>query len=330
MAYPPGWPVMVQRLIKRERWPEPVSGRCVPLVTVGQRVSPDQTIIRVEREGQESKGNKDDKSTLTRSGVGSVPDVPELVPAGLYGRVVEITRRGGVVIESYATILQGTLGAGRQVAGVLTMWHGPTPGVMERNPRMIPPGAVLVVPGPLNFALLRQAVNSGVVGIVASSISVGDLEGFLHTDMIQLLTTRSATPSKLIESPTLTILLTEGVGSATMPARVLNLLSQYQGAIVLLTGNMLPQQRIFPELIISLPFKDAQQLNSAAFPSQVLRKDALVRVCGGEHKGMIGVIDYVFSHQQVFASGIRADALRLRLEDGSLLVVPVALVKPVG
>ncbi len=318
MAYPLGWPVMTQALIKRERWPGVYQGRCVPLVVVGQRVAPDQTVIRVEQQ----HGHTDKPVTTTAQ------DAPELLPAGLYGRVVEITRRGGVVIEGYATILQGTLGAGKQVAGILTLWQqsgltSPT----ERNPRMIPPGAVLVVPGPINFALLRQAINSGVVGVIASSMAVRDLEGFLRTDMIQMLTGRS---NEQAEAPPLTILLTEGVGSATMPARVLNLLHQYQGAIVLLSGNMSPQQHIFPELIISLPLKEAQQLNPPTLSSTHLTKDALVRVCGGDAKGMIGVVDYLFAHQQLFASGIRAYAVRLRLEDGAILIVPVSLVERIG
>lgn len=317
MAYPPGWPVMTQALIKRERWPGAYQGNSVPLVVAGQRVTPDQTVIRMEQSRHSGK-----PATATAQ------QAPELLPAGLYGRVVEITRRGGVMIESYATILQGTSGAGKQVVGILTMWlQSSLSGLAERNPRMIPPGAVLVVPGPINFALLRQAINSGVVGVVASSMTVGDLEGFLRTDMIQMLTGRG---NEQAEPPPLTILLTEGVGSATMPARVLNLLNQYQGAIVLLSGRMSPQRHIFPELIISLPLKEAQQLNPPALSDTRLTKDALVRVCGGDSRGMIGVVDYLFAHQQLFASGIRAYAVRLRLEDGAILIVPVSLVERIG
>ena len=50
-----------------------------------------------------------------------------------------------------------------------------------------------------------------------------------------------------------------------------------------------------------------------------------MRVCGGEFEGAIGVIDYFFTHQQQFPSGIRARAVRLRLDDGALIVIPIGL-----
>jgi hypothetical protein len=325
MAFPSGWPVMTQTMVRRERWPGGHGMKGIPLVSPGQRIAPDQAVLRVERKNISASEEYTDHPAATRQG-----HKTEIIPAGLYGQVVEITPRGGVVIECYASVLQGTLGAGKQVAGILTMWRGSNqPGKTEHIGRLIPPGAILVIPGPINFMLLHQARNSGVVGIIASSISVRDLEGFLHTDLIQLLTSRH--PERLQDDlPPLTILLTEGVGNATMPARVLNLLNQYQGAVALLSGFTSPRQHIFPELIISLPLKEARQYQPTAPLGPQLTTGVLVRIHSGDYKGMIGVVDHLFAHQQVFPSGIRAEAVRLRLEDGSMLVVPVALVERIG
>ncbi len=55
-----------------------------------------------------------------------------------------------------------------------------------------------------------------------------------------------------------------------------------------------------------------------------------MRVCGGDHEGAIGEVNYLFTHQQVFDSGVRARAARLRLEDGSVLVVPMTLIERIG
>ena len=58
------------------------------------------------------------------------------------------------------------------------------------------------------------------------------------------------------------------------------------------------------------------------------------RVCDllerGDHEGAIGTIDYLYSHQQVFSSGILARSARLRLENGSLLTVPLSLIERVS
>ena len=105
-----GWPVVPQIQVRRERWvgDSLARGLLTPptsLVAPGQFVSPDQPVLRIERAGGAWTGGA----------------AIETFPAGLRGRVVEITERGGVVIECRAAVVQGTLGAGKQVVGVLTM-----------------------------------------------------------------------------------------------------------------------------------------------------------------------------------------------------------------
>jgi hypothetical protein len=341
MTYPLGWSVITHTQVRRERWPGGPKTKAVPLVYPGQEVLPDQPVLRLERpEGTDpAQEAVQMPSRLSLPGISStakmeLKDVhngassakggPEVVPAGMHGRVVDITGRGGVIIEGQADLIQGTIGAGNQVAGVLTMWQASGQGIAS-----IPPGAILVVPGPLNFALLRQALSSGVAGVVASSISARDLEGFLRVDLVQLIDS-SDVEEMQDHLPQLTLLLTEGLGTAAMPARIMNLLSQYQGEIVLLSGVTSVRQGIFPELVISLPASEKQSNHRETIPDPTPTIGAQVRVCGGEHEGAIGVIDYLFTYQQRFTSGIRARAVRLHLEDGSILVVPITLVERIG
>ncbi len=338
MTYPLGWSVVPRVLVHRERWPGGYKVTSVPLVVAGQEVVPDQPVLRVIR--ADAAERVDFPSHLSLPSVttkihlqairgeiqaSQVQGQGELVPAGLYGQVVDVTPRGGVVIESRAAVIQGVLGVGFQVAGVLTMWQGNG----ERRAEAIPPGALLVVPGPLSFALLRQAMSSGIAGVIASSIKVHDFEGFLRTDLVQLLNSRDVERSQ-VYLPPLTILLTEGLGNATMPARVLNLLKHYQGAFALLTGITSVQQHRSPELVISLPAQESKQDWQPTKRELQVLVGALVRICSGEYEGMVGEVDYLFLHQQVFPSGIRAMAVRLRLEDGALLIVPITQVERIG
>ncbi len=307
-VYPTGWPIVPQILLTRERWPGSYKAKYVPLVYVGQEVLPDQPVLRLEP-----------RSSVSTS-------IPESVPAGLHGRVVEITPRGGVIIESRAALLQGAVGAGKQIAGVLIIWQSRT---SELGPQIIPPGAILVVPGPLNFTLLRQAASSGVSGIVASSISLRDLEGFLHTDFVQLID-RNDVAQLQMQLPPITLLLTEGLGTAIMPASAINLLSRYQGSVALLSGVTSVRQKVYPELIISLPLEEAQQQWHPVQADPALSIGAQVRVLAGEYVGSLGIIDHLFAYEQAFLSGIHARAVSLRLEDGSLCVVPLALLQRIG
>ncbi len=341
MTYSLGWPVVAQTVVRRERWPGGYRVKASPLVSPGQEVVPDQPVMRLEREptaltGQAVERKRvalgDPRLALPSVDVGISQEDQngsrqvETIPAGLHGRVVQITGRGGVVIESQVAVIQGVIGIGNQVAGVLTIWQASSP---TEGPQAIPAGAILVVPGPLNFTLLRQAVASGVSGIVASSISLRDLEGFLRSDLLRLIM-RDDIERGQEYLPPMTLLLTEGIGSAVMPARVLNLLSQYEGAVVLLAGNTSLPRGIVPELLIPLPVEEIQQRWQPIQPDTTLAQGAQVRMCTGEREGVIGIIDYLFVYEQVFSSGVRTRALRLRLEDGSMLVVPLTAVERIG
>lgn len=355
MTYPLGWSIVRQILIRRERWPGGYRTRGSALVSPGQEVQPDQPVIRLERldladtitefprpasptppyAGQSADHGGLQESIRTNSLLMS-----GLVPAGLCGRVIDITRRGGVIIESQAAVIQGAIGAGNQVAGILTAWNAGSrfqepPAFLSNRPleadvsRLVPPGALLVVPGPLNFAMLRQAMSFRIAGIVASSISSRDLADFLRTDLIALI---NSIDIELAQEhlPPITLLFTEGLGTVTMPARTINLLNRYQGSMALLSGATSIRQSIYPELIISLPVKEVQRNWQPVQPDPALTVGSLVRICSGIHEGLVGKIDHLFIYQQTFASGVRGRAARIRLEDGSTLVIPLTLLERIG
>lgn len=349
MTYPYGWSVVPRLIVKKERWPGGWQARSTPLVYPGQEVVPDQPVLRLEQSAQVAATLSQQKQrsvsgqyhlsdsapVASLSGTGPFQaqapmgsNLPRSikVPAGLHGRVVDFTARNGVVIESRVALVQGVLGAGNQIAGVLTMWR--TDGIGYALPA-IPPGALLVVPGPLTFTLLRRALNSGVAGIIASSIALRDLEGFLRTDYLQLL---RADDIDLVQAqlPPLTILLTEGIGSSIMAPPVVNLLHQYQGSIALLSGVTSLKHNIYPELLISLPVTETQENWQPVVPDITLSLGAQVRISSGRQMGEIGYIDYFFVYEQIFPSGIRARAVRLRMEDSSFSVVPLADIERIG
>ncbi|HVB24228.1 MAG TPA: hypothetical protein VNG51_19980 [Ktedonobacteraceae bacterium] len=342
MTYRLGWSIVPQILIKRERWPGGNIVQGIPLVSPGQYVLPDQPVLRTEQaEPIESRHTiphlpspptPNLPSGQEHTAAGSYSGIQhrrggETFPAGLSGRVVSITPRGGVVIESPAAVLQGVIGAGNQVVGVLTMWQASF--ARATGKLTIPPGALLVVPGPINFTLLRQASISGVVGLIASSVALRDLEGFLQTDVIRLVNSADveAAQAKL---PKISLLFTEGSGNIAMSTRTINLLNHYQGSIALLSGATSVKQRIVPELVISLPPQEVEQHWHPRKPDTTIKVGVKVRICSGDFVGMMGEVDYLFTHQQLFLSGIYAPAARLRLEDDSLLVMPLTGVERVS
>ena len=240
MTYRSGWSVIEQTVVQRERWSGIYGAKCTPLVYPGQMVLPDQPVLRL--------------LPVKPLESGSRQPLTGIVPAGLLGRVVKITQRGGVVIEGRATVMKGTIGFGNQVAGVLTLW---SPGGNGHLSAPLPPDALLIVPGTISFAFLHQVLASGISGVIASSIVAPDLEGFLRTDLIQLL---NCDDTEMVQAhlPPVTLFLTEGLGTFAMPSPVLTLLSHYQGRVALLSGVTSARRSIFPELVVSLSQQDEQ------------------------------------------------------------------------
>lgn len=324
MTYSLGWSVLRQVEVTRERWPGGEWHTALPLVTLGQHVLPDQPVMRLLRSKPVPYSPYSNIYARFPSRGQSIDEEITTIPAGLSGRVVDVTRRGGVIIESRVAAVLGQLGAGRQVVGMLALWPG------ERAPRdVIPPGAILIVPGPVNLGLLSQALVSNVQGVVASSITLRDLEGFLHADVLQLLTTPN-TEMAQEHLPPLTLLLTEGIGQRPMPEHTLSLLQRYQGSLALLSGATSTSTQVWPELLIPLPIQEVRSWHPDQ-PMHTLAPGAVVRICGGEYNGEIGVIETLLAYQQRFPSGIRARSVSVYLEKNNRCVtIPTALVERIG
>jgi hypothetical protein len=108
-------------LIRRERWPGGYNTRGSALVYPGQEVRADQPVIRLEkldndRSAREFSGSIAPSSPPVSQLVGDHTTHKDIHPhvqqrnaiilAGMKGRVVEITHRGCVIIETNALIIQ--------------------------------------------------------------------------------------------------------------------------------------------------------------------------------------------------------------------------------
>src|ERR1019366_8207027 len=104
MTYQAGWSEVEQTLVQRERWPGRYDAKYTPLVYPGQKVLPDQPVLRVQY-----------AQPIEYAGMSM--SATETLSAGLSGRVLSITPRGGVVIEGRVTLVRGVVGVGRQEIG---------------------------------------------------------------------------------------------------------------------------------------------------------------------------------------------------------------------
>lgn len=301
MNYPLGWPVIPGITVRRERRMDRPG---VALVQPGQQVQPDETIARVN----------------PLAPAGSAPFAPprfsaQTLRAGLRGQVVEATPRG-VIIEGLVAVVQGLVGVGEQVVGELNILSKEA---LKVPPDMIPlaRGVILVVPGSLTRALLEHASRCDVVGMIASSMVVEELESALGLDLTALL---DGLPVPESPRPLPTLLFTEGLGEHPMASSTLALLRQHGGDYALLSGATNPRRNRRPELLISLP-SEAQPPAVKADPRII--NGAIVRVSNGEYAGEIGQVVQTFQRPQCLPSGIHARAVYVRLERGVKATLPI-------
>lgn len=295
LSYPNGRPFAPSALVRRQR-PLPPNAS-VLLVSVGEQVRPDQPIA--ESPGAEGKRRA--------------------VLAGMTGKVVDVAPGRWVTIEGAATLVHGVLGLGGPVAGPFArLPRGDSPLVAP-----IIPGSILIIPGQLRLTVMQRAAAGGAVGIIAGSAQARELEAFARADLSVLLDDLVPSAASL----PLTVMLTEGLGSASMNATAQQLLAQRGNDIVLLSGYTEPHRNLRPEVAMPLP------LGSPTHPlplDGVISAGARVYVIAGERAGGHGVVTHVFARRQFIANGLLVPCAMLRFDDGTTAMEPLHTLQRIG
>lgn len=293
LDYPHGRPMISAMAVRRNRLLPPGA---TPLVSVNEQVSPGQAIAEAR----------------TDTGVASAV-------AGLAGRVAEVTPGHSVTIEGAATLINGILGVGGQVAGpIFFPQRGESLAVVQ-----LPHGSVIVYPGRAPLMLLQRAYASGAVGVIAASASALELEAFARADLTALLD--GLVP--LSAQPPLTVLLTEGLGDSEMSLPILRALEQRVNDVILLNGQTAPRRNVRPEALLPLPLSATP--TATPLPS-AFTVGMLTRVISGPRRNAWGRVVHIFTQAQQTAIGQWEPSALLRLDDGATLVAPLALLDVIG
>jgi hypothetical protein len=294
LDYPLGWPVAPATLVRRIR---ALNSGATPLVRFGDQVRPEQPVAEY---------------ALANAG-------RRAVLAGLGGRVVAASAGQHVIIEGVATVVHGIVGLGGTAAGTLVVLpRGEAPAVVP-----IVPGSVIIFPHQLSLTLLQRATVGGAAGIIAASAAARELEAFARTDLTALLDGQAPFAPR---SP-LTIVLTEGLGSASMNTATYHLLSQRIHSVVLLDGATDPRHGVRPEVMLAAPAGTAPQPVPA---DCAIAPGAFVSISAGTRRGSRGEVLHIFASQQVSLAGLRVPVASVRLEDGFVAIVPQHVLDRIG
>jgi len=240
------------------------------------------------------------------------------IRAYLDGIVEEILPGEGVVIKSFGTFIQGIFGIGGEVNGKLTIIAEPQ---QEITPEMLKPehqGQILAGGSLVTKAVLEQAVQIGVRGIVTGGIGDKDLRDFLGYDLGVAITGS--------EDKGVTLVLTEGFGGMKMAKKTFELLKSAHGKPASLNGATQIRAGVMrPEIII--PEILDWKIESISLKPSILEIGNLVRIIREPYFGMLAKVNKLPSDLCTLPTEAKVRVVEVETEAGVKLTLPRANVE---
>lgn len=170
--------------------------------------------------------------------------VPVELNAFMDGEVVEVIENEGVVVETWATFIQGIFGIGGEVHGPIKMLTNNPDTVLDAS--MIDDSCAghIVVGGSLvTIDAINKALKVKALGIIAGGINDADLRELLGYDLGVAVTGN--------EDKGLTVIVTEGFGKIRMADRTFRLISTQNGRNASINGATQIRAGVMrPEIVI--------------------------------------------------------------------------------
>ncbi|MDA0831819.1 MAG: hypothetical protein O2955_12780 [Planctomycetota bacterium] len=244
------------------------------------------------------------------------------VTAFLSGTIVEVIPGEGVVVEAIVSLIQGIFGIGGEAHGPLRMiCEKPD---QEMTEDLIQPehkGCVLVGGSRMTGAAAKRAIAVGAAGIISGGMDDQDLKEILGYDLGV-----AVTGSERIGT---TLILTEGFGSIAMAQRTFTLFKSREGAETAIDGTTQIRAGVVrPVIAIPWPEGSNETANAMMQPTpSVLEVGGHVRIIRDPYFGAIGNVTDLPHELQGLDSGSKARVLKVKVTDGTEVVVPRANVE---
>lgn len=229
--------------------------------------------------------------------------------AGIPGTVIEIIANRGAVIQTTGALVQGVWGNGRIDTGLLVNVTESPEGVLT-TARLDATlrGSILLAGNVQDAETLQAAGEMPVRGLILASI---------YPSLIPV--------AREMRYP---IVVTDGFGQLPMNSAAYKLLSTNAKREITVNAEMYNRYSgARPEVIIPLPVTaDPPTANEAEKFAPGLQ----VRMLRPPGMGMIGTITSLKPGLTTLASGLRAAAANVRLENGDIVVAPLVNLEVVG
>ena len=228
---------------------------------------------------------------------------PSELKAGYPGLVVDLIGERGVIIETTGALIQGVWGNGRINYGLLSI-------------QALSPNTILTVEQ-LDVSLRGSVIFGGIcidenVLLAADELPVrGMILASLDSTLVPL--------ALRLNYP---IVVIEGFGKLPLNPRAFKLLSssgQREVALNAEPWNRLAGTR--PEIVLTAP---AQSIQETPVEGGNLNPGQLVRLTSRPYQGRVGTLAFLHPGVTNLPSGLSAPAADVRLENGEIILIPLA------
>jgi len=245
--------------------------------------------------------------------------IPVQVKAYIAGRVADVLKGEGCIVENEVTYVQGIFGIGGETHGkIVFACKDPkqelTAGLIHERMK----GAVIIGGARMTADAIARAVKVGAAAVVSGGIDDEDLKNFLGYDLGVAITGS--------ERKGVTLIITEGFGEIAMAERTFALLKSREGAEASANGATQIRAGVMrPEIII--PVDASVSREDERFDPGQLELGRAVRIIRDPYFGLIGDVAGLPPEPAVLGSGSRARVLEVKLESGENVTIPRANVE---
>ena len=244
---------------------------------------------------------------------------PVEVQAYIPGKVVEVFKKTGILVETQGSLIQGIFGVGGEAWGTLSV-ETKAPGELLTDLPDDCEGKIIVVGRLITAEIILKAKDRGAIGLIGGGIRDQDLRSLLGYDLGVAITGD--------EDIGITIVLTEGFGEIPIAQKTFNILDSCNGNQASISGATQIRAGVLrPEIII--PFEneleDSEDVGNSF--SKGLRIGGLLRIVRVPFFGRIGRVSGLPTDLQRVESGAVVRVLEVEFEDGEHAIVPRANVE---
>ncbi len=241
--------------------------------------------------------------------------IPVEMKGYIDGKIVEVMKDEGVMVETVATMVQGIFGVGGETGGRLVFGvKSPeeTLSPSDVNPEM--KDAIVIAGACLRQDTIKKAKDVGVRGLVGGALHDKDLRSLLGYDIGVAITGN--------ENIGITLITTEGFGDIEMDSNTWTLLKSCEGKRASINGATQIRAGVLrPEIIIPTPEIKSQKSDSGAGSLELGTKVVVIR---NPYFGMTGTVSELIVEPQRLESEAKVRVLKVKFDDGKEAMVPRA------